>query len=213
MGALCRDDYDNVKKSEKRYRELLDKQFKEESGLICPPTEDMEKWAGTLLESSARPDPVTTPIEDIKPSPKYTVADVEDPVEFSGELPARVNERIKFLTQVPKPESLVMGGRKYKIDHDGDFDHTEDDYIGHTANNERLIRLRKHEKLNRSESAMTLLHEIFHVIIFSRSVSGLLANEDLEEALVDGLESGMSEIINRNPEVMRYLIQELTVEE
>ena len=80
-----------------------------------------------------------------------------------------------------------------------------DEVFGAINNNEQLILL--NEDMSPQTKRETLLHEITHAIVFNNSIGTVAAADDMEN-IVDRVAAGVYEVIKRNPDIVKRVMEE-----
>ena len=102
--------------------------------------------------------------------------------------------------QVKIPESIKVGYRDYKLEKWKQTVASANDAHGQFFSKEGIIGYTEEEK--GVSHANTILHELFHAIIYQWHID---LDEKTEEIVVNGLTNGLTTIFVDNPELMDYL--------
>jgi Zn-dependent peptidase ImmA (M78 family) len=94
------------------------------------------------------------------------------------------------------PDTIKIGWRDYCIEFVDEID--EDLSNGEISFNEQKIKINKNIK-SIDEKSFTLLHEIIHGIFYSQGHSEWNDNEDL----VDAVSEGLFQVLKDNPELFK----------
>ena len=102
--------------------------------------------------------------------------------------------------QVKIPQSIKVGYRDYKLEKWKQTIANAGDAHGQFFAKEGVIGYTEEEK--GVSHANTILHEIFHSIIYQWNID---LDEKMEEIVVNGLTNGLTTVFVDNPELMDYL--------
>ena len=97
-------------------------------------------------------------------------------------------------------EQITLNNKTYKIEVVDQIPDENKDTLGRFDSETRTIYLRKH---NEKEMVATLLHEIYHGILYNTGIHNLLDAEK-EELFCDSFANGVSEIFN-NKELVKLI--------
>ena len=102
--------------------------------------------------------------------------------------------------QVKIPQSIKVGYRDYKLEKWKQTIANAGDAHGQFFAKEGVIGYTEEEK--GVSHANTILHELFHAIIYQWHI---VLDDKMEEAVVNGLTNGLMTVFVDNPELMDYL--------
>jgi Zn-dependent peptidase ImmA (M78 family) len=110
------------------------------------------------------------------------------------------------------PKKVNMGCYEYEVSECSDEDmkkkidvETEAEVVW-GAINDSAQEIYINKEATPQMKRLTLLHEIVHAITFNNDIGSITKSEDMEDT-VDRLASGIYEIMKRNPEVVKWVME------
>lgn len=105
----------------------------------------------------------------------------------------------EFVEYIAYPKVIKLGYQDIKIIEIDFVDDTQGVYRADQSE----IRIR--EGMDKREKLNTVLHELFHAIVYSYGIKRDFKDDEQEEKLVNVFGNGFTEVLIRNPDLMEFI--------